>query len=128
MVIVAMMAQRPMRNYPINIAVDSSGNLYIADTENHSIRKVGTNGVISTVAGIGTFGYHGDGGAATSAALTYPTSVAIDSSGNLYIADQYNHRIRKVDTSGIISTVAGTGTFGDYYSSAIVFQINKFTL
>ena len=104
-------------NYPYGIAVDSSGNLYIADTENHSIRKVGTNGVISTVAGIGTFGYHGDGGAATSAALTYPTSVAIDSSGNLYIADQYNHRIRKVDTSGIISTVAGTGTFGGYYHS-----------
>jgi hypothetical protein len=93
------------------IAVDSSGNLYIADTDNWRIRKVSTSGIISTVAGKGTEGFSGDGGAATSAEL-YPWGVALDPSGNLYIADGRNYRVRKVSTSGIISTVAGNGTRG----------------
>ena len=96
---------------PQGIALDSSGNLYIADTFNHRIRKVdAATGVISTVAGTGTVGFGGDGGAATSARLSFPRGVALDGSGNLYIADGANHRIRKVDTSGTISTVAGGGT------------------
>ena len=97
---------------PAGLAVDSAGNLYIADYSNHRIRKVDASGDISTVAGTGTASFSGDGGAATSAAINTPFGVALDSVGNLYIADSSNHRIRKVDASGIISTVAGTGTRG----------------
>ena len=99
-------------NYPRGVALDGAGNLYIADRNNHRIRKVDTSGNISTVAGTGTSGFGGDGGAATAAQLSRPRGVAVDGSGNLYIADDFNYRIRKVDTSGNISTVAGTGTFG----------------
>jgi len=99
-------------NYPAGVAVDSSGNLYIADRDNDRIRKVTSGGIISTVAGTGAWGYSGDGGAATDAQLYAPRGVAVDSSGNLYIADFDNHRIRKVTSSGIISTMAGTGAFG----------------
>ena len=95
---------------PLGLAVDSSGNVYIADGPNNSIRKVSTSGIITTVAG-GTAGFGGDGGAATSAALNFPTAVAVDASGNLYIADSANHRIREV-SGGIISTIAGTTVFG----------------
>jgi sugar lactone lactonase YvrE len=76
--------------------VDSAGNLYIADTFNSVIRKVSTSGIITTVAGNGTAGYAGDGGAAILAQLYRPFGLAADSSGNLYIADSYNYRIRKV--------------------------------
>jgi uncharacterized protein (TIGR03437 family) len=97
---------------PEGLAIDSSGNLYIADEINCRIRKVTPAGIISTVAGNGTFGYSGDGGKATAAVLQFPTGVAVDSSGNLYIADQDNHVIRKVTAAGIISTYAGNGTEG----------------
>jgi sugar lactone lactonase YvrE len=97
---------------PYGVAVDSSGNLYIADYGNQCIRKVATSGSITTVAGNGVASYGGDFGPATSAELNYPTGVAVDSSGNLYIADYVNYRVRKVDTSGIITTVAGTGKAG----------------
>ena len=97
---------------PYGVAADGAGNLYIADTFNHRIRKVDAAGVISTVAGDGTRGYSGDGGAATAAQLRYPQGVAADGAGNLYIADRVNHRIRKVDAAGVISTVAGDGTRG----------------
>ncbi len=97
---------------PAGVALDGSGNLYIADSQNHRIRKVATNGVITTVAGTGTAGYGGDGTAATAANLNNPVGVAVDGLGNLYIADALNHRIRKVATNGIITTVAGTGTAG----------------
>ncbi len=95
---------------PYGVTVDSAGNLYIADTNNHRIRKVTSSGTISTFAGTGSGGYSGDGGAATSAQIYYPRAVTLDSAGNLYIADASNYRIRKVDTSGNISTVAGTGS------------------
>jgi uncharacterized protein (TIGR03437 family) len=88
-------------------AVDSAGNLYIADSNNNRIRKV-SNGTITTVAGTGKAGFSGDNGPATSAQLSFPTGVATDSGGNLYIADQQNHRIRKV-SDGTITTVAGNG-------------------
>ena len=92
---------------PSGVAVDSAGNLYIADADNGRIRKV-SNGVITTVAGNGAHGFSGDNGPATSAQLNLPSGVALDSAGDLYIAD-YNNRIRKV-SNGVITTVAGGGT------------------
>ncbi|MEN6604459.1 MAG: IPT/TIG domain-containing protein [Bryobacteraceae bacterium] len=99
-------------NYPTGLAVDSSGNIFIGDTYNHVIRKVATDGKITTFAGNNTAGYSGDGAAATSATLRYPEGLAFDSAGNLYVADSNNHVIRKIDKSGIITTVAGSGTYG----------------
>jgi subtilase family serine protease len=98
--------------YPQGVAVDASGNVFIADTENCRIRQVGTNGIISTVAGSGYYGFSGDGGAATNADMTYPFGLAVDAAGNLYIADSANDRIRQVGTNGIITTVAGNGSYG----------------
>jgi uncharacterized protein (TIGR03437 family) len=97
---------------PTGVAVDSAGNLYIADAFNDRIRKVDLNGVITTIAGTGVGGLGGDGAAATTAMLDCPTRIAFDAFGNLFIADQCNHRIRKVDRNGIITTVAGSGTPG----------------
>jgi sugar lactone lactonase YvrE len=97
---------------PQGVAVDSSGNVYIADTGNACIRKVKPDGTIAVVAGNGLFGYAGDGGAAASAHLSAPWSVAVDASGNLYIGDTMNQRVRKVATDGTISTVAGNGITG----------------
>jgi hypothetical protein len=94
---------------PTGIAVDASNNVYIADTHNNRIREVlASTGVINTIAGTGVAGFAGDGGAATSALLNYPTAVAVDSAGNIYIADTNSHRIREIK-SGTISTVAGDG-------------------
>jgi sugar lactone lactonase YvrE len=101
-------------NVPGGIAVDSAGNIFIADFQNNRIRKVSAStGIISTVAGNGTGGYNGDGIAATSAEIYLPDGVAVDGAGNIYIADDWNCRIRKVNTvTGLISTVAGNGTCG----------------
>jgi len=98
-------------NGAMGIALDSAGNLYIADAANQRIRKVTAAGKISTVAGNGTAGYAGDGGTATNAELNGPMGVAVDAAGNLYIADSNNNRIRKV-ANGKITTVAGNGTAG----------------
>ena len=94
------------------ISLHHLGNIYIADTGNSRIRKVTVStGIISTIAGTGTNSYSGDNGAATSATLKYPYGVGLDTAGNVYIADSYNNRIRKVTIStGIITTFAGTGT------------------
>ena len=103
-------------NNPEGVAVDILGQIYIADTYNHAIRIVSTTGIITTLAGNGTSGYCGDNGHAASAMLSYPFGVAVDLDGNIYIADSFNHIIRRVDTStGIITTVAGTyGKRGGY--------------
>ena len=92
---------------PFGISVDATGNLYIADTFNNRIRKVGLDGIITTVAGNELFKLSGDGGPATSASLHYPHDVAIDTAGSLYIADTSNNRIRKISSEGIVSTIAG---------------------
>jgi uncharacterized protein (TIGR03437 family) len=99
---------------PYRVTLDPAGNLYIADSSNNRIRKVDKNGTITTFAGNGAENYSGDGGPATSASLDYPEDTAFDAAGNMYIADESNNVIRKVDTNGIITTVVGTG--GEGYS------------
>lgn len=96
---------------PTGLAFDAAGNLYIADTNNNIVLQVTADGIISTVAGSGDQGFGGDGGAATSAQLDSPVGIAIDGSGNLYIADSHNNRIREV-SGGTIQTIAGNGTAG----------------
>lgn len=96
---------------PYTVAVDAAGNVYVADIGTNRIRKISTAGLVSTAAGTGTSGFSGDGGPATQAQLASPYSVISDSAGNLYIADQLNSRVRRVDgASGVITTVAGGGT------------------
>ena len=99
---------------PAGLTFDKKGNLYIADRNNHRIRKVDTRGIITTVAGNGTAGFSGDGGKATQAQLNLPSGVAVDDKGNIYISDRSNNRVRVVDNKGTITTFAGNG--GDGYS------------
>jgi len=97
---------------PYGIAIDSAGNIFFCDDGNHRIRKISASGIITTVAGNGTPGYNGDDIPATSAEINDPGGPALDVNGNIYIADYYNNRIRKVNAAGVISTIAGTGTAG----------------
>lgn len=98
---------------PTSIARDPLGNIYVNDQRNHCVRKIDhATGFITTVAGNGTAGFYGDGGPATNAMLNANWGIAVDGAGNLYIADQTNARIRKVNTAGIITTIAGNGTIG----------------
>lgn len=97
---------------PVRAVEDTAGNIYIADQSNHRVRKVDTNGIVTTIAGTGVMGFSGDGGPAASAMLNNPTAVALGPGGNLYFADQFNHRIRRVDPGGTITTIAGTGAAG----------------
>lgn len=106
------LATAALLNKPTGIAVDAAGNMFIADNVNNRIRKVDVNGIITTIAGDGGAGFSGDGGPATSSRLKNPNGVAVDGSGNVYIADRGNHRIRKISTDGKITTVAGNGMQG----------------
>ncbi|MFP5043030.1 T9SS type A sorting domain-containing protein [Parasediminibacterium sp. JCM 36343] len=98
---------------PQSTTFDSIGNMYIADYANYVVRKIDLNGIITTIAGNGKYGYSGDGDSAINARLEGVVSLAFNSKGELYIADNYNNRIRMVDKKGIITTVAGTGAVGD---------------
>ena len=104
-------ATAALLNGPFDVAFDAAGNLYFSDTFNCRIRRVDArSGVIGTVAGNGEKGYSGDGGPATAAALNEPYGILLDRTGNLYIADRLNRRVRRVDAaSGVMTTVAGTG-------------------
>jgi len=109
----SVLATNAWLNFPDSIALDTQGNLYIADTSNNRIRKVSTNGIITTVAGDGIGGYNQDNVLATDAELNEPTRVVVDTAGNLYISDLLNNRIREVDSSsGMITTLAGSGVAG----------------
>ena len=99
-------------NHPRGLAIDSAGGVYISDTDNWRVRRVTPAGIVSTVAGNGTYGATGDFGQAINASFSDVTDVALDAAGNLYIADASNHKIRKVTPGGIVTTVAGTGVQG----------------
>jgi sugar lactone lactonase YvrE len=112
---------------PIRCAVDQSGNLYIVDQNAHDIRKVSTSGVITTFAGVANAqGFSGDNGPAVAALMNNPTAATFDAAGNLYVTDQVNHRIRKIDTSGTITTVAGNGinAFAGDHTAATTASLN----
>jgi sugar lactone lactonase YvrE len=98
---------------PYGVAQDSAGNIYVSDFSGNRVRQIAVNGKISTFAGTGISGYTGDGALAAAATLSFPNGIVVDSSGNVLIADGGNGVIRKVNTSGIITTIAGTGVFGD---------------
>ena len=100
-------------NLPSGVVIDNKGNLYISDRSNNRVRVVNSRGIIKTFAGNGSDGYHGDNMPALKATLDKPFGLALDKDNNLYIADRGNNRIRKIDSSGLISTVAGDGGF--YY-------------
>ncbi|MET7390620.1 NHL repeat-containing protein [Streptomyces sp. NPDC005529] len=105
-------AHHAQLHFPTNVAVGPDGTVYIADISNHRVRRVTTNGIITTVAGTGQHGYGGDGGPAHHAALAAPRSMAVGPEGSLYIADTFNHRIRRIAADGTITTLAGTGQSG----------------
>ena len=97
---------------PYGVSVDISGNVYFAETWSYKVRMVTSTGIITTIAGTGVYGTSGDNGVATSAQLAGPMGVSVDISGNVYIADSYNNKIRMVSSTGIITTIAGTGAVG----------------
>lgn len=105
-------AQQAHLNLPTDVAIGPDGSLYIADTDHSRVRRIGSNGIITTLAGNGRYGYSGDGGSATDAMLARPSSIAVAPDGSLYIADPDNYRIRRVGADGVITTVAGTGEPG----------------
>ena len=101
-------------NNPNGLCVDNAHNVYFADYNNHRIRKIDAYGVITTIAGTGTPGYSGDTGPATAATLNRPSEVILDNAGNIIISEYYNHAIRKIDPSGIITTICGNGSSGSF--------------
>jgi trimeric autotransporter adhesin len=105
---------------PSAVAADGSGGFFFSSLRQHRIYRVAADGSIRLSAGVGSYGYSGDGEPASAAQLSSPYGVAVDSAGNLYIADTGNHRIRKVTTTGIISTVAGNGTEGSSGDGGLV--------
>jgi len=109
--------------YPTSLAVDGSGNIYVADVENFVIRKITPAGVVSTLAGSGAAGFADNTG--TAAKFTFPQGIAVDqSSGNIYVADKNSHRIRKVTPAGVVTTFAGNGKAGYADGAAATAQFN----
>ena len=104
-------AEAPL-DFPLGVAVDKAGNVYIAEHFSQRIRRVNATGTISTIAGGGEPGYGGDGGPAVKARLSFPSGVAVDKAGNVYITDTGNNLVRRIDTTGTINTIAGTGEGG----------------
>ena len=98
--------------WPTALALGPDGDLYIADTRNHAIRRLAPDGTITTVAGVGTAGIDGDGGSATEAQLAQPYGLALDDEGSLYIGDRANFRVRRLTPEGTLETIAGTGVEG----------------
>lgn len=98
-----------LMQYPIDVAIDAGGNLYVAERDNHVVRRVDANGTITTFAGTGSPGYGGDGGPATEAQFDEPVGVVVDGDGNVFILDRKNYRVRRVDADGVVTTVAGSG-------------------
>ena len=107
---------------PAGLALDSSGNVYVADTQNHLIRKITPSGLVSTFAGSGTPG--SANGIGSAASFNFPCDIAVDNSGNLYIADQFNHSIRKITPSGLVSTLAGSSAIGRTNGQGIAASFN----
>ncbi|VDB00779.1 hypothetical protein S1OALGB6SA_1869, partial [Olavius algarvensis spirochete endosymbiont] len=103
---------------------DSSGNVYVADTYNHRIRKITPKGVVSTLAGSGRGGRGFADGTGTDAQFFFPSNVAVDPEGNVYVADASNHRIRKITPKGVVSTIAGDGTPGYTDGTGTVARFN----
>ena len=113
-------------DFPLGVAVDNAGNVYIAEHYSQRIRRVDPGGTIDTIAGTGEPSYGGDGGPAVKAPLFFPSGVVADHAGSLYIADTGNHRIRRVDASGIITTIAGTGESGfDWDGPAVEARLRR---
>ncbi|MFP5040864.1 T9SS type A sorting domain-containing protein [Parasediminibacterium sp. JCM 36343] len=108
----SILAVNARLNYPSGISIDAAGNVYFVDQNNHRIRKINTKGIITTIAGNGQRGHAGDGGLAINAQIGSPFATAIDKKGNLYFSDPDTNIIRKVDTKGIITTIAGNGNIG----------------
>jgi DNA-binding beta-propeller fold protein YncE len=109
-------------NNPYGICIDPSGNIFISDQHNNRIRKIDSNGFISTVAGDGTKGFHD--GYASAAQFNRPSGIAADHHGNIYVADPLNHRIRKIDAQGMVTTVTGNGIAGCIDGPANIAQFN----
>jgi uncharacterized protein (TIGR03437 family) len=114
-------------NAPRGLAFDSNGFLYVADAGNHAVRKIAPSGTIVSVAGNGFSGFRGDGGPATAALLQSPSGVAVDPNGDIFIADTANHRVRRINKGGVITTYAGSGTAGMAFegSAAVFAQLNE---
>lgn len=116
-----------MLDHPFSVAANSAGDVFIADRLNHRIRKIDVSGIVTTIAGNGSAGYNGDNIAATGAQLNDPNGIALDAAGSVYVADRQNNRVRRIDTSGLITTVAGTGTngFGGDGAAATAAMLNN---
>ena len=123
----SIISQNAQLNYPIGIIIDSIDNLYIADGNNNRIRKVSTNGIITTIAGTGVAGYNGDSIQAMISSIYSPTGITIDRYGSILFSDNHNNRVRKITTNGIISTIAGSGLQGYYGDNGLanIAQINS---